>query len=164
MASYVDSNLSRGEEVIARAHVSWLSYLISIIVTTMLFLLGLMIVIGSSLDKTGSSGNGSVGWLFLLIAAVILGNIALTIATTELALTNKRVIAKFGFIRRSTVELRLDKVESIGVDQGILGRVLGYGNIVIKGTGGTGTPIPSIKKPLDFRRVVNNYIEDKDGA
>ncbi|WP_314411458.1 PH domain-containing protein, partial [Pantoea septica] len=63
---------------------------------------------------------------------------------------------------RTTVELRLDKVESIGVNQGIMGRLLGYGNIVVKGTGGTGTPIPSIKKPLDFRRVVNNYIEEKD--
>jgi len=93
---------------------------------------------------------------------IILRNIALTISTTELALTNKRVIAKFGFIRRTTVELRLDKVESIGVNQGIMGRLMGCGNIIVKGTGGTGTPIPSIKKPLDLRRVVNNYIEEKE--
>ncbi|CAI1715215.1 Bacterial membrane flanked domain [Serratia quinivorans] len=89
-------------------------------------------------------------------------NVVIKIITTELALTNKRIIAKFGFIRRSTVELRLEKVESIGVDQSILGRILGYGTIVVKGTGGTATPIPSISKPLEFRRVVNNHLEDEN--
>lgn len=168
MASYVDSNLSKGEEVVARAHVSWLSYLISLIVTTVLFLVGVLALIGSSMRETANSevstGGSGFAWFLIIIAVLIFANIALTIATTELALTNKRVIAKFGFIRRTTVELRLDKVESIGVNQGILGRILGYGNVVVKGTGGTGTPIPSIKKPLDFRRVVNNYIEEKEVA
>lgn len=159
MASYVDSNLSKGEEVISRAHVSWLSYLFVISITVVLFLLGILFLIASTVTDNGGAG---FAWFLLIVAAIILGNIALTIATTELALTNKRVIAKFGFIRRTTVELRLDKVESIGVNQGIMGRLLGYGNIVVKGTGGTGTPIPSIKKPLDFRRVVNNYIEEKE--
>lgn len=164
MVSYVDSNLSKGEEVITRAHVSWLSYLVSIMVTVILLLLGLIALIGSSINTNGESNSSGLAWFLIIIAVVILSNIALTIATTELALTNKRVIAKFGFIRRSTIELRLDKVESIGVNQGILGRMLGYGNIVIKGTGGTGTPIPSIKKPLDFRRIVNNYLEEKEIA
>lgn len=159
MASYVDSNLSKGEEVISRAHVSWRSYLFVIIITVVLLLLGVLFLIASAVTDHGGAG---FAWFLLIVAAIILGNIALTIATTELALTNKRVIAKFGFIRRTTVELRLDKVESIGVNQGIMGRLLGYGNIVVKGTGGTGTPIPSIKNPLDFRRVVNNYIEEKD--
>ncbi|WP_413724683.1 PH domain-containing protein [Sodalis sp. RH16] len=163
MASYVDSNLSKGEEVISRAHVSWLSYLLSIVSTIILLLFGLLMLLASSSDKTGNSnGAGTAGWVFVILSLAILGNIALTIFTTELALTNKRVIAKFGFIRRTTIELRLEKVESIGVNQGILGRMLGYGNIVIKGTGGTGTPIPSISKPLDFRRVVNNYIEENE--
>ena len=89
-------------------------------------------------------------------------NVVVKVATTELALTNKRIIAKFGFIRRSTVELRLEKVESISINQGLLGRLLGYGTVVVKGTGGTGTPIPSIKKPLDFRRIVNNFLEEKE--
>lgn len=164
MASYVDSNLSKGEEVISRAHVSWLSYLPSIIISAFIFIFGVLGLIGSAVSTNPNSGGSGLPWLMILIAAFIIGKVALTIATTELALTNKRVIAKFGFIRRTTVELRLDKVESIGVNQGILGRLLGYGSVVVRGTGGTGTPIPSIKQPLDFRRVVNNFIEEKEAA
>lgn len=163
MASYVDSNLSKGEEVISRAHVSWLSYLISMIISAFFLVIGILALIGNAVADTNEHKSSSLPWLLILIGAFILGKAALTIATTELALTNKRVIAKFGFIRRTTVELRLEKVESIGVNQGILGRLLGYGSVVVRGTGGTGTPIPSIKQPLDFRRVVNNFIEDKEG-
>ena len=74
-------------------------------------------------------------------------------------MTNQRVIAKVGLIRRNTVELRIDKVESLGIHQGILGRIFNYGSIVIKGTGGTNTPIPNIKAPMQFRSIVNITLE-----
>ncbi|QCR38758.1 PH domain-containing protein [Nissabacter sp. SGAir0207] len=161
MASYVDSNLSKGEEVITRAHVSWLSFLFVIVIGTVCLLIGLL---GALIRGSGGGDIPGISWFFILVGAFLLLKVTLIIVTTELALTNKRVIAKFGFIRRTTVELRLDKVESLEVNQGIMGRLLGYGNIVVKGTGGTGTPIPSIKKPLDFRRIVNNYIEEREAV
>ncbi|MDR9944480.1 PH domain-containing protein [Enterobacter hormaechei subsp. xiangfangensis] len=73
--------------------------------------------------------------------------------STELALTNQRVIAKVGLIRRNTVELRIEKVESLGINQGILGRIFNNGSIVIKCTGGTNTQIPKNKQPMQYRNI-----------
>lgn len=79
--------------------------------------------------------------------------------STELAVTSKRIIAKFGFIRRSTIELNHSKVESFHVEQGVLGRILGFGTLSINGTGGGITPIPGIGDPLGFRRKAMEAID-----
>ncbi len=80
-------------------------------------------------------------------------------ATSEFAVTNRRVIIKVGLVSRRTVELKLDKVESIGVEQTIFGRIFGYGTIAVRGTGGTNEPFRGIARPLDFRRAVNDATE-----
>ncbi len=80
-------------------------------------------------------------------------------ATSEFAVTNRRVIIKVGLVSRKTVELKLDKVESIGVEQTIPGRIFGYGTIVVRGTGGTNEPFRAIARPLEFRRAVNEATE-----
>ncbi len=134
MASYIDANLTNNERVILRAKVSWWSQI-------------WMLLFGTILITVGFG-------LILIIIAV------LRVMTTELALTNKRVIAKTGFIRRDTVELRLDRVEGLMVSQDIIGRMLNYGTVVVTGTGGIKTPIPFISNPIDFRRVVNEYLDD----
>jgi len=72
--------------------------------------------------------------------------------TSEFAITNKRIIIKVGLISRHTLEMNLSKVESINVEQHLLGRMLGYGTIVVRGTGGTQEPFHNISKPLLFRR------------
>jgi uncharacterized membrane protein YdbT with pleckstrin-like domain len=74
--------------------------------------------------------------------------------TSEFAVTNKRIMIKVGLISRRTLEMNLAKVESVNVDQSILGRILGYGNITIIGTGGTREPFYRISRPLDFRKAV----------
>jgi uncharacterized membrane protein YdbT with pleckstrin-like domain len=68
--------------------------------------------------------------------------------------TTKRVIIKVGLVRRRSVELLLRQVEAIRVEQGILGRILGYGTIIVGGTGGTAEPFSEIAAPLEFRRQV----------
>jgi uncharacterized membrane protein YdbT with pleckstrin-like domain len=75
--------------------------------------------------------------------------------TSEFAVTNRRVLIKVGLISRRTVELNLTKVESVAVDQGILGRILGYGTIIVIGTGGTRERFENISAPLAFRHAVN---------
>ena len=60
---------------------------------------------------------------------------------------------------RKTVELNLEKVDSIGVEQTILGRILGHGTIVVVGTGGTKEPFRAIAAPMEFRRAVNEATE-----
>lgn len=102
----------------------------------------------------------------VLIPAVGLGLVFLAVAyvrykSTELAVTTKRVIVKHGFIRRQTVEINLNKVESIQVDQGVLGRVFDFGTLVISGTGTSHAPISGIAQPMDFRKA---FIEAQDEA
>jgi uncharacterized membrane protein YdbT with pleckstrin-like domain len=72
--------------------------------------------------------------------------------TDEFAITNKRVIIKTGLISRKSFEMNHTKIESVNVDQGILGRILGYGTIRIVGSGGTKEVFPRIKSPLEFRK------------
>ena len=86
-----------------------------------------------------------VGLFFLAYAWI-------RVRSTEIAITNRRVIAKFGFIDRHTVEINLEKVEALRVDQGVLGRMLNYGTIHITGAGTSVAPMPDIADPLVFRR------------
>ena len=75
-------------------------------------------------------------------------------ATTELAVTDRRVIYKSGVIARHTLEMNRSKVESVDVDQSLLGRLLGFGTIVVRGTGGSLEPIRLISDPLTFRNHI----------
>ena len=84
--------------------------------------------------------------------------------TTELAVTNRRVIAKFGFISRRTVELNITKVESVQVDQSALGRLFDFGTLVISGSGGSQEPIPGISKPMAFRKALMEAQDQSRGG
>ncbi len=124
--SYIDDSLIEGERILHRARISWWSQFGLIVIGLLL----LVVVAG----------------LFFLIAAWI------NVLSTEIAITNRRIIAKFGFIRRSTVEINLDKVEALRVEQGFLGRMLNYGTVFISGAGTSVAPIKDIADPLVFRR------------
>ncbi|MBX9849846.1 MAG: PH domain-containing protein [Rhodocyclaceae bacterium] len=119
---------------------------------------------------TGRISLWPMWWLLLigvlLLPAFGLGLIFLATAyikykTTELAITNKRVIAKFGFISRRTVEINISKVESIQVDQSVLGRIFDFGTLLIAGTGVSQAPILGISKPMEFRKA---FMEAQDSA
>ena len=92
--------------------------------------------------------------IFVSLKAILTLFIAPLIAqaTSEFAITNKRVIIKVGLISRRTLEMNLTKIESVNVNQSILGRMLGYGTIVVIGTGGTHEPFPGICDPMAFRK------------
>jgi uncharacterized membrane protein YdbT with pleckstrin-like domain len=72
--------------------------------------------------------------------------------TDEFVITNKRIIMKTGLIRRKTFEMNLSKIESVNVDQSILGRILGYGTVKIIGTGGSMNSFEKIRQPVKFRK------------
>jgi uncharacterized membrane protein YdbT with pleckstrin-like domain len=124
--SYIQQSLTKGEQVVLQARISWWSQL-PMLILGLLFLPLL------------------VGLVFWLIAVA-------RYFTTEMAITNKRVIAKFGFISRRTVEINLQRIESIQVHQGLLGRLFNYGSIIVSGAGNPQAPIPGISDPLGFRR------------
>ena len=73
-------------------------------------------------------------------------------ASSEFAITDRRVIMKVGLISRRTLEMNLSKIESVTVDQGVWGRMLGYGSVTVIGTGGTRETFAFISQPMEFRR------------
>lgn len=89
---------------------------------------------------------------FPVISFGILFYAAIKLTTQELAVTNKRIVAKTGWISRQTLELSIKKVEGVNVDQGVLGRIFNYGTITVSGTGSSGTPIKGVDKPIEFRK------------
>jgi uncharacterized membrane protein YdbT with pleckstrin-like domain len=77
---------------------------------------------------------------------------ALACWSDEFTITNHHITVKVGLISRRTLEMNLNKVETVNVDQSILGRMLGYGTIRIVGTGGTNEVFENISHPIDFRK------------
>ncbi len=84
---------------------------------------------------------------------------AVSLISSEFGVTNKRILIKVGFININSIDTLLSKVESIQVHQSLLGRLLGYGTLIICGTGGTRDRFSSIDNPLYFRRLVQEQIE-----
>ena len=146
---YVDKNLMSGETILYNGKLHWAILLTGFI----LLLLGLPLYF--------SSGPISeiFGGLLLIIAIFRLMNDTIVMLTSEFAITSKRVIVKYGFIRLVTSELNHNSVESLNVEQSILGRILDYGTIVVNGTGGRRTPVPSISSPLKFRSEAMQIID-----
>jgi uncharacterized membrane protein YdbT with pleckstrin-like domain len=137
---YVENNLLPNEKILHKAKIHWIIYRGAILPIFALFFM-----------LTDYSENrllmyvvvffGLVGLLSFLVAIVF-------VKTTELVVTSKRVIAKFGVLKRKTIELNHSRVESLQVSQSIFERILNSGTILIQGTGGSRTPIPTIKEPL----------------
>jgi uncharacterized membrane protein YdbT with pleckstrin-like domain len=92
--------------------------------------------------------------VLLLFVAASWARAAIRQVTTELAVTDRRVIYKCGLISRHTLEMNRGKVESVDVDQSLLGRVLGFGTVTVRGTGGSLEPIRLVRDPLRFRSSI----------
>ena len=95
----------------------------------------------------------------VILTPVVIGLVLLVIAyirykTTELAITNKRVVVKTGLISRNIIEINIAKVESVEVAQSVLGRLFDFGSLSISGTGFNQAPIPNISDPMGFRKAL----------
>ena len=91
-------------------------------------------------------------WIFLIVGA---GFIMFIVKwTTEIAITNRRVIYKRGWIARKVEEISLTRLEEIGLNQSVMGRMLNYGKITCHGTGGQEIRLRAIASPLEFRKVL----------
>ena len=154
MASYVESIVGEGERVLYIGKVSLFSILPSLVGGGLLVAVGLV----------GLVAAGPLGIVFLALGVLALAVGFIKRASTELAVTNRRVIAKFGLVRRSTVELNLAKIESVRVEQSVTGRLLGYGSIFVTGTGATMEPIPYISEPIKFRQAVQSATDSLQQA
>jgi uncharacterized membrane protein YdbT with pleckstrin-like domain len=104
--------------------------------------------------EISAGGLAMIGLLLLVAGAAILVYGLAKRNATEMAVTNKRVLIKTGLASRRTLDLMLSRVESIGVEETFLGRILGYGSVIVRGTGGTPECFFLIAHPQEFRRAV----------
>jgi uncharacterized membrane protein YdbT with pleckstrin-like domain len=155
--SYIEENLLPSEEVQYRAKLHWIIHL-SWIAWAILALA--LAITALTYRNTPTLSNTLFGGAAICLLLAIVTGIPSWIraSTSEFAVTNRRVLVKVGFIKRRTLELMLNKVELIGVDQTIWGRLFNYGTITITGTGGTHEPFTNISHPLEFRHNVQAHI------
>jgi uncharacterized membrane protein YdbT with pleckstrin-like domain len=144
--SYLDQVLQPGEKILYRTTVSWTLFIPGIALL-------ILAIIAYAALPSGLWAN-AVLIIIGLPALFLLARAWFTRWTTEIAVTNSRVILKRGFIRRHTIEMNMDKVESVDVDQSLLGRIFNYGNITVRGTGSSFEPLKMIDHPLRFRSQV----------
>lgn len=162
--SYVDSNLVPGEQVIYETRLHWIVMLPHFAVGVVLLDLPGIFLLAYSLSQNGIEHTTlrilQAGAAVLLIAGAVAMFVgAVRRNATEMAVTNRRVVIKTGLASRKTIEMLLNKVESIEVSETTFGRMLGYGTVVMIGTGGTSEPFPKVAHPLEFRSQVQQQIE-----
>jgi uncharacterized membrane protein YdbT with pleckstrin-like domain len=160
MGSYVDKNLGNDEKINYSASVSLWRYWFSFLVGG---LLAFGALVGLAASLSSKSGGGILGSKFeAAILVVALGVIAWPLIarrSTELVITSRRLIAKFGVASTQSIEIRFDRIETVRVKQSLMGRILDYGDIVVTGTGSTFDPIPNVSKPMKFRAALNDAME-----
>ena len=148
---YVQRVLQPGETVTHIAHLHWLIFLraIGLLALAAVFLLGEAIYHPG--EPIIATAIVVVACFFALMALGSAFQAWIRRITTEFAVTDRRVIYKTGLFSRHTLEMNRSKVESVDVDQPLLGRIFGYGTVVLRGTGSTFEPIYHIADPLTFR-------------
>ncbi len=165
---YIEKDLIPGEQIIYKTRLHSIVLIRPLFEAIVLIAFGILSVWGA---KNEQQSNPSL-YTPLMVLAVILFVIAVIRVgygfakrnSVEMAVTNRRVLIKWGLASRRTLEILLAKVESISVDESFWGRTLGYGTIVIRGTGGTPEPIVMVAHPGEFRRQVQQQAEASQGG
>jgi uncharacterized membrane protein YdbT with pleckstrin-like domain len=146
---YVERHLLPGERVVYKTRLHWA-----------LFLKPTLVVLGGVALAVVLRQVQDPPWLWMIGAAVVLIGLVwglvhyVELMTSEFAVTSSRLILKVGLISRYTTELLLTKVETIGVQQGLMGRLLGYGDLIVTGTGGAREVFRRVRDPIGFRNHV----------
>lgn len=148
--SYVDNVLQPGENVKVRATIHWLTYLNGLVTLAV----AVAIFIGARQAPKFESVLNIVALAVAALAGVLLLRAWFHLWGTEIAVTDHRLIYKTGVIQRRTIEMNLDQIELVGVDQSILGRVLGYGDIAVRGTGEGTETMRLIADPLTVHSAI----------
>jgi uncharacterized membrane protein YdbT with pleckstrin-like domain len=146
---YVERHLLPNERVVYKTRLHWILFAKPVLMTLGCFTLTVALGVVTRIE-----------WFWYLSLLVIVGGLvwsaihAVELLTSEFAVTTTRLIFKVGLVARYTTELLLGKVESIGVQQKLLGRLLNYGDLVVTGTGGAREVFPRVHDPIGFRNHV----------
>jgi uncharacterized membrane protein YdbT with pleckstrin-like domain len=171
--SYIEKNLVPGEKLLYQTRHHWIVLLGPLFFGLLLGVPGIWLLAYSAEHSKSATDAGTssaipasippqalaiAGGVLLAIAlAVVLYGVAKRNAT-EMAVTNKRVFIKAGMASRRTFDLMLPKIESIGVEETVMGRMLGFGTVIVRGTGGTPEAFDMIGHPQEFRRQVQQQL------
>ncbi len=154
--SYIDRNLMDGEHIVYRGRLTlviFISPIVWFIIALSLFGVGV-----NMKEANVRTFMVAISGLFVLSALITFMRPFFQYVTSEFGITNRRVIVKTGLFRRKSLEILLSKIESIQVDQSILGRLCGFGSITVTGTGGTKDPFRNIAAPFELRKKAEEQI------
>lgn len=150
---YAEKVLQPGETITYRARLHWIVYLGGIVLVLAAVILALL----AAALRAGDTVR--LGLMLAALIALFLGLFQMLRAwfvagNTEIVVTNRRLIYKTGFVARDTVEMNLDKVESVLVEQTLLGRMLDFGTVIVRGVGSGLEPIDRVAAPLQLHRNI----------
>jgi len=149
--SFIEKNLANNEKIVYRANLHWWIYVRGIL----LIVVGIIIVSVAS----GSKGAAGVGGILAFIGIIALISAFMRSSSSEFVVTNRRIMFKTGALNRKFIELQLNRAEGLRVEQGLLGRMLDYGTLVVT-SGGIAEQFSPIAKPYEFKKQINNAIEE----
>jgi uncharacterized membrane protein YdbT with pleckstrin-like domain len=150
---FIENNLMNNEKVIYKANITkwvWGIYLF----VTLFLSIGMIPTFETPMTGDATADAMTTMWeiIFFLIPFYFFLKNIIYYYTTEIGITNKKIIGKIGFIKRNIVEIPLEKVESLTIDQSIIGRLLNYGTVIARGTGIGEVKIKYVYSPLEFRK------------
>ena len=148
LGSYTTATLQANERPLHHTTIHWMALMGSIFGAA----LALIFIVPIAMFASWKAYYWA--WLLLLIPVFILLAAAVGVKTSELVITDRRVLIKVGFIRRHTFEMFISKIESVAVYQGMMGRIFNYGTVEIRGTGGSAESFSTIADPLQFRDAI----------
>ena len=161
--SYIDKTLVPGERVMYTTRLHWIVMLGHVFGACVLWVIGGYLLYYAyahpemELTSRHIADYGGAALLICGLIVILVGSVRRN--ATEMAVTTRRVVIKTGLTSRKTIEMLLNKVETIEVNEPGIGRVLGYGSIAMIGTGGTSEQFHKMAQPLEFRSAAQREIE-----
>jgi uncharacterized membrane protein YdbT with pleckstrin-like domain len=154
---FIEQNLMPGERLLASTRIHSATVTVPAILVVVP---GILVVIGLVILVMGQNGLplAIIGAVLAALMALIVLSLIVRRATTEFGLTDKRIVIKSGWVTTQVREMPLGKVEATRIEQGLLGKVFGFGSLVIIGSGGTRRYCETIGKPFEFYKSVQEQV------
>lgn len=152
--SYINKSLADNESVHYVAHFHWLNYAVAY---------GAMLIGFAVAIIAFSTDHPIAALIFVVFSVILFILLMIPIWTTEIGVTNQRIIYKRGLLQRETDELQLNSVEQIELEQSVFGRIFGFGVLRISGTGEEVITLPALADPLELRKGLQEAMAHAQG-
>lgn len=159
-AKFSKQSLQNDEKILSIAKTHWFVLLKTVLAQLLISVVFIPILV--SLFKENIIGDGIV--VFSIIGLIFLFYLRKQVlyCLREFVITDKRILFKFGILSRTTSEFRFEKVESCDVEQGVLGRIFGFGSIIVRGVGGTCNVEQYVSDPFEVRQYIIDILGNKE--